>query len=93
MTDDDARQFLDVGAKELFDKSAWKSDLARATGYSIDAVNSWHRKGKRPPTIVLLWLEATLRKNAAESVLRGLSNSLRAVTEITKLVDDHDARP
>lgn len=66
-------------AVQLCETDAFKTDLAARLGCTRAAVNRWFSEGNRPPTIVLLYLEAELRRKAAEMVLEGLNKSLDAI--------------
>lgn len=66
-------------AVQLCETDSFKTELATRLGYTRAAVNRWFSEGNRPPTVVMLYLEAELKRKAAEMVLEGLNKSLDAI--------------
>jgi len=84
MTDEDAQKALGSLAAMIYSTDRWKTQLGRDIGYTKEAVNNWHRAGNRPPALVIIWLETTLRLQAAETTLGNMAAALSALSAYKK---------
>lgn len=66
-------------AVQLCGTDAFKTELAARLGYTRAAVNRWFSEGNRPPTIVILYLEAELDRREGHRVLKDLNSAIDAV--------------
>lgn len=83
MTSPEAQDHAERLAVQLCGTDRFKTDLAERLGYTRPAVNGWFAEGGRPPTVVVLYLEAELRRMKAERALTGLKRALDTISTYT----------
>ncbi len=76
LEDQEARDLLAELAAKHYGTDRWKTNLARDTGYSREAVANWYRPDGRPPPLVIMWLEVTLQRDAMAGTFKALRASL-----------------
>ena len=77
LSDEQARNLLADLARNHYGHDRWKTQLGADTGYTREAVMNWHREGNRPPALVIMWLEVTLRHNAMQAGLTAFNAALK----------------
>lgn len=76
MAGPEAQELAASLAVQLCGSDRFKTDLATRLGYTRAAVNSWFAQGGKPPTIVILYLEAEIARLDAFGTLQMLNHTL-----------------
>lgn len=77
LSNEEAQALLNDLARQFYGTERYKTRIAADIGMTGDGVANWFRAGNRPPPLVILWLEVSLRVAAADDIVA----KFRAITE------------